>query len=133
MTGRAAVLAVAAFVATALPAFGQTTLAPDLQPLVDALQSGKANGETVKATDAYVAAHPGDGNGYALQCALLTSAAQAEGIDPKLAVPICRKGLELAPDSAFANFGDGGRDVQHGPTSGVDSILLESNRARHDG
>lgn len=59
MTGRAAVLAVAAFVATALPAFGQTTLAPDLQPLVDALQSGKANGETVKATDAYVAAHPG--------------------------------------------------------------------------
>ena len=103
MTGRAAVLAVAAFVATALPAFGQTTLAPDLQPLVDALQSGKANGETVKATDAYVAAHPGDGNGYALQCALLTSAAQAEGIDPKLAVPICRKGLELAPDSAFAN------------------------------
>ena len=103
MTGRAVVLAATAFVATALPAFGQTTFAPDLQPLVDALQSGKANGATVKATDAYVAAHPADGNGYALQCALLTSAAQADGIDPKLALPICRKGLELAPNSAFAN------------------------------
>ena len=88
MTGRAVVLAATAFVATALPAFGQTTFAPDLQPLVDALQSGKANGATVKATDAYVAAHPADGNGYALQCALLTSAAQADGIDPKLALPI---------------------------------------------
>ena len=60
MTGRAALLAVTAFVATALPVLGQTTFAPDLQPLVDALQSGKANGATVKATDAYVAAHPAD-------------------------------------------------------------------------
>jgi tetratricopeptide (TPR) repeat protein len=103
MTGRAVVIAVAAFCATALPAFGQTTFAADLQPLVETFQSGNATQATVEAVDAYVAAHPADGNGYALKCAMITANTQAKGVDPDQAVPLCRKGLELAPDSAFAN------------------------------
>ena len=103
MTGRAVVLAVAAFLATALPGFAQTALSPELQPLVQALRSGKADSTTVAAAKAYVDANPKDGNGYALVCALIVAENNRRGSAGKAVGPICNKAIELAPESAFAN------------------------------
>lgn len=99
-----AAFAVVALVATSLPALAQSALSPELEPLVQTYLSGRATPALKTSVDAYVAAHPHDGNGFALQCAIDESSALSHGLDVLAVVPECQRALALAPQSAFANY-----------------------------
>lgn len=115
-----AAFAAVALATTGLPALAQSALSPELEPLVQTYLSGQATVALKASVDAYVAAHPNDGNGFALQCAIDESNALSHGLDVLAVVPECQKALTLAPQSAFANYVTG--DALYDGGSIADSI-----------
>ena len=79
-------------------------LAPELEVL---LQSAARNPQNVSnalnAADRYVAAHPNDGDGFAVRCILDYYDSKTRGGDNSNALADCRRGVSLSPKSGFAH------------------------------
>jgi len=81
---------VVAFIAVAdRPALGQTPIS-DLQPSIQAYLNGQVTREMKPALDAYIAAHPDDGEAYALRCAVEEAIAKHDGTSLHDAAPHAR-------------------------------------------
>ena len=82
------------------------TSAPAIDPQLESMLSA-ANGHVtpadVAAANAYVAAHPNDGNGFALRCGFETAVSNDDQ-DRQKALADCKTALQLAPQSAFVHY-----------------------------
>lgn len=108
IVARCAAFTAAGLLLPTLPARAESAFSPQLEPLVQTYLSGQGTSAMKARVDAYVAAHPNDGNGLALQCAVDGAIAYARKSDVKAnvlaALVECQKALAIAPQSAFVNF-----------------------------
>lgn len=92
------------------PALAQSdqTLSGDLMGILNDPGLEQATPEIAQRLDAYVAAHPDNGIGYALRCFVKEETALRAGADASKAFADCDKALELSPKSpiVFLAVGD---------------------------
>jgi len=104
MIVRAFLIAAICCVAAAIPAAAQTAALPDeLEQLLAATEAGATPALLTRA-DTYVAAHPNDGDGYAVRCEIDASLAMQQNTDNSQAMADCQKGMTLSPQSAFTFY-----------------------------
>ncbi len=93
-------LAVAAFACGPVGA-APTTFAPALRAVLAGFGADTAKDRA--AIDAYIAAHPKDGDGYAVRCGLIFEFQSNDPDARKAGAADCGKALQLAPDSSFVH------------------------------
>ncbi len=96
-------IAAGVLLACTLPAVAQTTLPPALEPALHITDRGPSLERALSIANAYVAAHPQDGDGFAVRCILREVQASSRGTDTSQALSDCRNAVSLSPRSAFAH------------------------------
>jgi tetratricopeptide (TPR) repeat protein len=96
------------FAMTVLPAAAQTALSAGLESILQASSLGQKLNQALAAANAYVAAHPDDGNGFAVRCEVGEELVEQHAGDMQAVASDCARGLALAPQSAFAHFAAAG-------------------------
>jgi tetratricopeptide (TPR) repeat protein len=82
------------------------TAGPSIDPQIEKMLTaadGHVTAADVAAADAYVAAHPDDGNGFAVRCGFESAVSNDERQRQK-ALADCKTALQLAPQSGFVHY-----------------------------